>query len=123
MLNYQSYLKFCTDFQIFPDLLSKPKIMRIFYSLAQLYSSNSYDIQKSKQFKVIFILNFGEVNLNYSILKEENNLTQRIEQKTTSQADQEVIDSFLFVQSFALCSLEIYFSEPQPLAIEKVYLI
>lgn len=32
----------------------------------------------------------------------------------------EFIDSMLFVQSLALCGLEIYFSDPQPSELEKV---
>ena len=37
LLNLQSFSKFCTDFEIFPEMVSKPKIMRIFEALSGYY--------------------------------------------------------------------------------------
>jgi len=37
LINSEKFLKFYKDFEIFPDLLGKSKIIRIFSTLAKLY--------------------------------------------------------------------------------------
>ena len=51
---------------------------------------------------------------------QDENVKAKIEGKIREEDLNEVIDSTLFVQCLALCSLEIYFSEPQPNVLEKV---
>ena len=36
-MNFEGFQKFCIDFGIFPDILSKPKIYRFFKTLANFY--------------------------------------------------------------------------------------
>ena len=36
-MNFEGFQKFCIDFGIFPDILSKPKIFRFFKTLANFY--------------------------------------------------------------------------------------
>ena len=36
-MNFEGFSKFCVDFGIFPDILSKPKIFRFFKTLATFY--------------------------------------------------------------------------------------
>ena len=56
-----------------------------------------------------------------NISKEKmDNSKINIELKIREEGVNDLIDSMLFVQSLALCSLEIYFSDPQPSELEKV---
>jgi hypothetical protein len=34
MIDFQAFIKFCTDFQVFPDIVSKSDAYRIFMNLA-----------------------------------------------------------------------------------------
>ena len=52
LMNFNGYIKFCKDFQIFPDLITKAKLLRIFYSLSLLFTSPMYD-QKASNFILI----------------------------------------------------------------------
>ena len=36
MVDFETYLKFCTEFCIFPDLVSKPMLYRIFHTLSDI---------------------------------------------------------------------------------------
>lgn len=40
-MNFESFSKFCSDFEIFPDILSKPKIMRFFKTLSGFFETTS----------------------------------------------------------------------------------
>ena len=41
LLNFDGFSRFCTDFEIFPDILSKPKIMRFFKTLSGFYETTN----------------------------------------------------------------------------------
>lgn len=41
MLNFDGFQKFCTDFEIFPDILSKRKIMYFFKTLSGFFESTA----------------------------------------------------------------------------------
>jgi hypothetical protein len=41
LLSFEGFSKFCTDFEIFPDILSKPKIMRFFKTLSGFFESTT----------------------------------------------------------------------------------
>lgn len=46
-MNINGFLSFCTDFSIFPKILSKMKVSRIFYSLSSLWSELKEGKEKS----------------------------------------------------------------------------
>ena len=48
IMNYESFMKFCKDFGIFPELCSKPLLRSIFYSLTFAHSENHVDSSPSK---------------------------------------------------------------------------
>lgn len=37
LMTFDAFSKFCNDFEIFPDILSKPKIMRFFKTLSGFF--------------------------------------------------------------------------------------
>jgi hypothetical protein len=37
LMNFEGFSKFCLDFSIFPDILSKSKMMRFFHTLSNFY--------------------------------------------------------------------------------------
>lgn len=41
LMNFDGFSRFCSDFGIFPDVLSKSKIMKFFYTLSNFYQSTS----------------------------------------------------------------------------------
>lgn len=41
LMNFDAFSKFCHDFGIFPDVLSKSKLMRFFYTLSNFYQSTN----------------------------------------------------------------------------------
>jgi|TARA_B110000285_G_C14843967_1_gene476681 hypothetical protein len=41
LMNFEGFSKFCSDFEIFPDILSKPKIMRFFKTLSGFFETTS----------------------------------------------------------------------------------
>ena len=41
LLNFDGFSKFCSDFEIFPDILSKPKIMRFFKTLSGFFETTN----------------------------------------------------------------------------------
>ena len=44
LLNFDQFTKFCLDFGIFPDILSKSKIMRFFSTLSGFYQQNALEM-------------------------------------------------------------------------------
>jgi len=41
LMNYDGFSKFCHDFSIFPDILTKAKIMKFFNTLSNFYQSTN----------------------------------------------------------------------------------
>jgi hypothetical protein len=39
LMRFSGFCKFCGDFGIFPDILSKPKLLRFFNTLASFYTN------------------------------------------------------------------------------------
>lgn len=54
------------------------------------------------------------------INQQDENIKLKIDSKMKEECVNDMIDSTLFIQGLALCSLEIYFSEPEPNFLEKV---
>ncbi len=40
-MTLEGFMKFCTDFGIFPDLVTKPRLYSIFYTIASIYSTGA----------------------------------------------------------------------------------
>jgi hypothetical protein len=49
LMNFDGFIKFCTDFAIFPDILSKSRIMRFFSTLSSFYQSTNYSGDNSSK--------------------------------------------------------------------------
>ena len=51
-LNFEGYSKFCHDFSIFPDILTKSKVMKFFNTLSNFYfstnNSNNENLNESE---------------------------------------------------------------------------
>jgi hypothetical protein len=43
LMNLETFIKFCKEFSLFPDLISKPRLTTIFYTLAKIYDSTNED--------------------------------------------------------------------------------
>jgi hypothetical protein len=41
LINFDAFSKFCLDFAIFPDILTKSKIMKFFSTLSNFYQSTN----------------------------------------------------------------------------------
>lgn len=52
LMNLENFIKFYKEFSLFPDLISKPKIMTIFYTLSKIYDSTNEDKQESRNFSL-----------------------------------------------------------------------
>lgn len=119
-MNFNGFLKFSKDFQIFPDLIPKAKLLRIFYSLSLLFSSPMYDEKLCKLRNNLYKISKASLSVfNQNI----ENIQANVEAKMKEEGMTDMIDSMLFVQGLALCALEIYFSDPQPSELEKVNII
>ena len=94
LMQFKHFSNFCKDFGIFPDYLPKSKLYKFFHTLAGFYRENS---KKGKELK----------------------------SKTASDAeDGNIIDEHLFIELLVLCSLDVYYRDPQPSPTEKIiYLV
>ena len=77
-MNYESFVRFCSDFGIFPSIISKARLASYFYTLASLNSLISDEE--------------GNPNLGYA---------------AQEQRDKEVIDSHLFVEAIAMLAIDL----------------
>lgn len=90
LMNFDGYSKFCHDFGIFPDILSKSKIMKFFSTLSSFYQSTN----------------------NESSSKLYNNSQMSNTSMSDSNTLKDVIDEHLFVEALALTAFEVNFREP-----------
>ena len=97
-INFAGFMKFCRDFAVFPNLMSRNKLMKMFYSLASLYPL----INKPK----------GGQNTNRGNDETNGMISQK-------GAKLDVIDENLFVQSIATCASERIINEEH--MVSKVY--
>ena len=51
-MNFDQYLRFCTDFEVFPAILSKSKIVRLFQTLSGFFESTQQN-QRASPEKII----------------------------------------------------------------------
>lgn len=90
LMTLEGFVKFCTDFELFPDVITKPRLNRIYYTIASIPSGSN-------------IQNVSKTDINEASIKAQT-----------------VIDDNLFVEAIALCSLEVPYKDPQPNYFEKV---
>ncbi|KRX07195.1 hypothetical protein PPERSA_00352 [Pseudocohnilembus persalinus] len=94
----QNLTKFAKDFGIFPEIVAKSKLFKIFSTLASIYKST--DVNKLENKK--------------SVIMNKNKQKQ-------DQNNKDVIDQHLFVEALVLCALEIPFEkEQEPSNVEKI---
>jgi len=104
LMNFESYLNFCRDFEIFPTVLPKSKLFQIFYTLANIFAASApVDAQSS-----------GSQSLSRSSLFNQTG------PRACEQTETELIDQHLFVESLALCALSINFRQYRASGLEKV---
>jgi hypothetical protein len=97
-MNFTSFLRFCKDFQIFPDIISKAKLLRFFNALAGIYAQTE------------------------GPEKEESVMSEH--PRAPEQTEKDVIDQHLFVEALALIAAEINYIRPTPTPVHRIcYLI
>lgn len=97
-MNFTSFLRFCKDFQIFPDIISKAKLLRFFNALAGIYAQTE------------------------GPEKEESVMSEH--QRAPEQTEKNVIDQHLFVEALALIAAEINYIRSTPTPVHRIcYLI
>jgi len=112
LLNFNGFSRFCTDFEIFPDILSKPKIMRFFKTLSGFFETTAKQSQAGG--------NSGGPDSripstlgDYAKPGGGEGAAQR----------RDVVDEHLFVEALALTAFEIVYQDPQPSDSEKIILL
>ena len=97
LINFDSFSRFCTDFEIFPDILSKPKIMKFFKTLSGFFETTANCEGEESARKAY--------NVDGATLRRD------------------VIDEHLFVEALALAAFEINYTDPQPTNAQKIILL
>ncbi|CAG9328947.1 unnamed protein product [Blepharisma stoltei] len=96
LMSYNNFIAFCRDFELFPDLVSKTKLVRFFYTLA------------------------GMANENEPGVSLDASLSRTSIQEKLSKTSTETIDEHLFVEALALISAEVKYEDPNLNPIEKL---
>lgn len=91
LMDFEAFVRFAKDFDIFPTLITKARLLKIFETLSTVFQRTSGPQQE-------FSTNIN----NYC-----NN--------------SDLIDEHLFVEGLALCAFEVTYEEPEPNSFEKVY--
>ena len=91
-MNLDNFIRFCRDFSIFPDVVSKPKLLRFFYALAGIMANT-------------------EIPKSMSCLEDS---------RAPEQTENELIDEHLFIESLVLISNELSYSVPDPTATQRI---
>lgn len=90
-MSFAGFIKFCKDFEVFPDIASKAKLLKIFKTLAEIPSRNH------------------EASVNSFSSLDEN-----------IQIGEDLLDDTLFVEALALISTEINYEDPFPGPVAKM---
>jgi len=106
-MTFENFSRFCSDFEIFPDILSKPKIMRFFKTLSGFFETTA------KQ---------GQADGNDCGPDSRRSTPSADSVKPRAAQRKDVIDEHLFVEALALTAFEISYQDPQPSDAEKVSL-
>jgi hypothetical protein len=94
LMNFDGFIRFCKDFNMFPDLVSKSKLLRLFTTMAAFHAQT-----------------------------EQPQISVSSRSSRTSQSKGDVIDEHLFVETLALVANEVVYPEPEPGPVEKVCLL
>lgn len=93
MMNFPSFIRFCKDFEIFPEIASKSKLLRIFHTLSGV-STEGLDVSMQ--------------SISRTSIDEAPELAQ------------ECIDDKLFVEALAIISAEINYEDAFAGPVEKI---
>lgn len=91
-MNFTQFIKFCKDFQIFPDVVSKAKLLRFFYALAGIYAQTEGP-EHAESVSV---------------------------DRAPEQTESDVIDQHLFVEALALIAAEVNYIRATPTAVHRI---
>ena len=94
LMRFDGFIRFCKDFSIFPDLVSKSKLLRLFTTMAVFHAQTE---------------------------QPQMSISSRSSRNSQSRGD--VIDEHLFVETLALVANEVLYPEPEPAPVEKVCLL
>lgn len=118
-MNFEGFQKFCIDFGIFPDILSKPKIFRFFKTLANFYQEAKLPGQNQRQNQAyargrILSPSSNHPGIDFSLKdRPEFNSDSRLTRPVTAQTPvQDYIDEHLFIEALALAAFEVVYREP-----------
>lgn len=93
-MNIHQYMKFSKDFKIFPDILAKSKLFRLFYSFSSLFmAANNGENSGSSS--------------NHNASTSSHGLPVEMQKRAQEQTETELIDEHLFIESLALISFEL----------------
>lgn len=95
-MNFEAFMKFCKDFQIFPSLVNKSKLLRFFYTLAGIQARTELEASRTAQDELA---------------------------KTPGQTELELIDQHLFIEALALVAAEIHCSNLALSPVHRVCLL
>jgi hypothetical protein len=109
-MDFTGFSKFCVDFGIFPDILSKPKIFRFFKNLANFYLETKLPSQQINSITAANTSNSGSNLLGSKSFKKRPETAKS--GQTAPHVD--VIDDHLFIEALALSAFEVVYRDPQP---------
>lgn len=104
LMNFEKYTKFCKDFGLFPDILSKGKMLNLFHTLSSVHKNAQKELEQQEAQNE----------------KEGKKPNKDSKKKAPEQTEDELIDQHLFTEGIALCAFEIPHFDPQPSNLEKV---
>lgn len=100
LLNFENFIRFAKDFNLFPDLIAKSKLLRFFYTMASIHSQTEQP----------------EISVSSHSSRADSS-------RGSEQDSADVIDEHLFVETLALVACEVVYPEPEPSPVEKVCLL
>jgi hypothetical protein len=104
-MDFNGFSKFCVDFGIFPDILSKPKIFRFFKNLANFYLETKLPSQQTNSIAAGNISNSGSNLLGSKSMKKRP-------ESAKPKAHVDLIDDHLFIEALALSAFEVVYRDP-----------
>jgi hypothetical protein len=94
-MNFPGFLRFASDFTIFPELLPKSKLLRVFCCFAGIHSQTEQP----------------EVSVSKYSLSDSRSI---------EVSDSNLIDEHLFVEAIAVISSLVMYREPEPGVVERI---
>jgi hypothetical protein len=91
-LNFSSFIKFCRDFSVFPDVVPKSRLQRIFFTLAGIHSET----------------------------EQPEASRSSLSSRAPEQTEDDVVDEHLFVEGLALVAAEVRYRQPKSSIVERL---